>query len=48
MTFGSRVEDGSDEGAWGGAGEAAEPWATLGPPWGKDHRMALAATIMAG
>ena len=24
------------------------PRATLGPPWGKDHRMALAATIMAG
>ena len=23
------------------------PRATLGPPWGKDHRMALAATIMA-
>ena len=22
--------------------------ATLGPPWGKDYRMALAATIMAG
>jgi hypothetical protein len=24
------------------------PRATLGPPWGKDQRMALAATIMAG
>jgi hypothetical protein len=24
------------------------PRATLGPPWTKDHRMALAATIMAG
>jgi hypothetical protein len=24
------------------------PRATLGPPWGRDHRMALAATIMAG
>jgi hypothetical protein len=24
------------------------PRTTLGPPWGKDHRMALAATIMAG
>jgi hypothetical protein len=24
------------------------PRATLGPPWGKDHRMALAATIVAG
>ena len=24
------------------------PRATLGPPWGKDHRMALAATILAG
>ena len=24
------------------------PRATLGPPWAKDHRMALAATIMAG
>jgi hypothetical protein len=24
------------------------PRATLGPPWDKDHRMALAATIMAG
>lgn len=24
------------------------PRATLGPPWGKDHRMALAATIIAG
>jgi hypothetical protein len=24
------------------------PRAMLGPPWGKDHRMALAATIMAG
>ena len=24
------------------------PRATLGPPWSKDHRMALAATILAG
>ena len=24
------------------------PRATLGPPWTKDHRMALAATIVAG
>jgi hypothetical protein len=24
------------------------PRATLGPPWGKDHRMAFAATIIAG
>ena len=24
------------------------PRATLGPPWGKDQRMALAATIVAG
>ncbi len=24
------------------------PRATLGPPWAKDHRMALAATIVAG
>jgi hypothetical protein len=24
------------------------PRATLGPPWGKDERMALAATVMAG
>ena len=24
------------------------PRATLGPPWGKDHRMALAATVVAG
>jgi hypothetical protein len=24
------------------------PRATLGPPWAKDHRMALAATVMAG
>jgi hypothetical protein len=24
------------------------PRTTLGPPWAKDHRMALAATIMAG
>jgi hypothetical protein len=24
------------------------PRATLGPPWTKDHRTALAATIMAG
>jgi hypothetical protein len=24
------------------------PRATLGPPWGRDHRMALAATIVAG
>jgi hypothetical protein len=24
------------------------PRATLGPPWGNDHRMALAATIVAG
>ena len=24
------------------------PRATLGPPWGKDHRMALAATIVVG
>ncbi len=24
------------------------PRATLGPPWNKDHRMALAATVMAG
>ena len=33
------------------AGRADEvllgPRATLGPPWGKDHRMALAATILA-
>lgn len=25
-----------------------DPRSTLGPPWTKDHRMALAATIMAG
>ena len=24
------------------------PRATLGPPWTKDHRVALAATVMAG
>ena len=24
------------------------PRATIGPPWAKDHRMALAATIVAG
>ena len=34
------------------AGRADEilrgPRATFGPPWGKDHRMALAATIVAG
>jgi hypothetical protein len=24
------------------------PRRTLGPPWGKDHRMALAATVVAG
>ena len=24
------------------------PRATLGPPWGKDHRLALAATVLAG
>jgi hypothetical protein len=24
------------------------PRATIGPPWTKDHRMALAATIVAG
>jgi hypothetical protein len=24
------------------------PRATLGPPWAKDHRVALAATIVAG
>ena len=24
------------------------PRATLGPPWAKDHRIALAATILAG
>jgi hypothetical protein len=34
------------------AGRADEillgPRATLGPPWAKDHRMALAATILAG
>jgi hypothetical protein len=24
------------------------PRATIGPPWGRDHRMALAATILAG
>jgi len=24
------------------------PRATLGPPWSKDHRMALAATVLAG
>ncbi len=24
------------------------PRATLGPPWGKDHRTALAATVVAG
>ena len=34
------------------AGRADEvlhgPRATLGPPWSKDHRMALAATIVAG
>jgi hypothetical protein len=34
-------------------GERAEevlhgPRATLGPPWAKDHRMALAATVMVG
>ena len=34
-------------------GEQAEdvlrgPRARLGPPWSKDHRMALAATILAG
>jgi hypothetical protein len=34
-------------------GERAEevlhgPRAALGPPWDKDHRMALAATIVAG
>ncbi len=23
------------------------PWARIGPPWAKDHRMALAATIVA-
>ena len=33
-----------------GAGRrgAPRPRARLGPPWGKDHRMALAATIIAG
>lgn len=31
------------------AGEVLHgPRATLGPPWAKDHRMALAATIVAG
>jgi hypothetical protein len=25
-----------------------EPRATMGPPWTKDHRIALAATIVAG
>jgi hypothetical protein len=34
-------------------GERAEevlrgPRATLGPPWAKDHRVALAATVVAG
>jgi hypothetical protein len=24
------------------------PRATLGPPWASDHRMALAATVLAG
>ena len=24
------------------------PRATLGPPWAKDHRLALAATVLAG
>ena len=33
----------------GRAGEVLEgPRATLGPPWTKDHRIALAATIVAG
>jgi len=34
----------------GGRAEAVlhGPRATLGPPWAKDHRMALAATVMAG
>lgn len=31
------------------AGEVLHgPRTTLGPPWAKDHRMALAATIVAG
>ena len=39
--------------AIGKLGERADeillgPRATLGPPWAKDHRMALAATIVAG
>ena len=33
----------------GRAGEVLEgPRARLGPPWTKDHRVALAATIVAG
>ena len=33
----------------GGAGEVLDgPARRLGPPWTKDHRMALAATIVAG
>jgi hypothetical protein len=33
----------------GRAGEVLEgPRARLGPPWTKDHRLALAATIVAG
>ena len=37
----SKLAERSDEVLFG-------PRATLGPPWAKDHRMALAATIVAG
>ena len=45
------AKDVEDEAASVLAGRAAEvldgPRASLGPPWTKDHRMALAATIVA-
>ena len=37
----SRLAERADEVLFG-------PRATMGPPWAKDHRMALAATILAG
>lgn len=48
--YGAREVEGQ---AAGILGERADevlhgPRTTLGPPWAKDHRMALAATIMAG
>jgi hypothetical protein len=47
--YDARTVEGRAAGVLGDrAGEVLEgPRATLGPPWTKDHRIALAATIMA-